>query len=125
MTQKRIPWVAWLALAAALLLGGLIAAAAFGTAKPDPTSIIISQSTEGEAWPFTFTEGRLECIHPASVIITDTATNTTYSINGAADAQAASAGWADVRPVWRDTGISYAPKVDISSVIDKGLALCK
>ncbi|GGK11785.1 hypothetical protein GCM10008955_01270 [Deinococcus malanensis] len=126
LKPKKSP-VPWLALAAALFLLALIAVAAFSTRKPqaEASEGMVSAATMGANWPFTFSEGRLRCEPPGAVVIQDTASGKTYSLNGTADVRAAEEGWQDARSVWKDApDPSSGPKVSIAEVTAQGLALC-
>lgn len=101
---------------------------------------VISEKDYGEKWPFTVGKGELACRNNAVTLAVD---GTTYAINGAASAQ----GYKDITPIWREEphSLEYAKKVareekktlsevqeqmgimrvNISPVLNAGLALCE
>lgn len=79
----------------------------------------------GDRWPFTVESGVLECGRSGVTdAVTFTSGGTTYSLNGTADTFASSKGWADVGPIWRDNPAGPGPKVDLSPLVTRGMALC-
>lgn len=81
---------------------------------PDPR-VEISRAQYGTAWPFTVYEGTLVCIPvgPLSEVIFE-ANGKRYALNGTA---MYASKYADIEEIWA------TPKVPLSAIIDRGLAL--
>ncbi|MBX9936142.1 MAG: YebY family protein [Burkholderiaceae bacterium] len=103
------------AIFAIMSMTGIVAAAQSG-------KIEISRSQMGKDWPFTVDKGTLRC---ASSMVTFEANGTIYAINGTASSRAASMGWRDVSPIWKENMEIPGTKIGIGSVTNKGLELCK
>lgn len=70
-------------------------------------------------WPFTVDAGTLRCEDQA--VTFTPAGGTRYAVNGTAK----SSGYPSITPIWADdTNLGNGLKVDISEVLDQGLALC-
>ena len=82
---------------------------------------LIKKEDFGDAWPFKVDEGRLECINSAVIFHTE---GKTYAVNGMASGQGK---YRDIEEIWLydpsfpDSGI----RINIGSIIDAGLELCK
>lgn len=83
-------------------------------------AVEISQAEYGDKWPFTVPSGRLECIPYSKVVFH--AGGVAYAVNGLAMSDKR---YRNIRPIWRDNPGVGGPKVNIGSVLDRGLALCK
>jgi len=112
-------------------------------------SVHITKEEYGEKWPFTVPAGTLTCEtllingKPRSIggsllgIVTFHTHNKTYAMNGLADARAASRGYRPLEEIWRanpDIARQYKEarikppdiiRVDFSSILKRGLALCR
>ncbi|HEY4755677.1 MAG TPA: DUF2511 domain-containing protein [Ignavibacteriaceae bacterium] len=94
------------------------------------TSIEVSQSQYGANWPFTVGKGLLGCInhgeHPYANIQVKSvyfkANGITYAVNGAATDQKIGV---DIDPIWKSNPSIPGTKINIGSIIDKGLSLCQ
>ena len=98
---------------------------------------IIKQGEFGDKWPFTVSEGLLECEGPS--VVTFRANGRTYAVNG----MALSRNFADVKPIWRydmkmieglakaldmtieETKRTNPIRISIGPIIDAGLTLCR
>jgi hypothetical protein len=104
----------------------LIVAAALGVTLSacggNPPGQAVSRATMGEAWPLTVESGTLRCEPPGAVVFT--AGGVEYAVNGLALGQAAQKGWRDIEEIWADNPDPMLPKMDISPLINAGLALC-
>ena len=94
-------------------------------AKPRPTRRPTGQENVDSAnlnpWPFTVQSGTLICINDG---VTFTAPDgAVYAINGTALTEGK---WRDIREsdIWADNPDAPGSKIDISEVIERGLALC-
>lgn len=84
----------------------------------------------GKDWPLTVAHGTLSCMYPVQgrrnlPALLITAGGITYGINGTADAHAATYGWRDIRPIWRDNPAIPGTKIPIAALLNRGAALCK
>lgn len=102
--------------------GGATSEGASGLADNEQ---LVRAADYGEDWPLTVNSGVLRCDEPGAV--TFTSGGTTYWINGTAGNFADENGWLDVEPIWRDDPEDPDPafRVDISPLLDGGLALCE
>lgn len=83
----------------------------------------VSKDDLGEAWPFSVSEGVLDCEGSGGVgAVTFEANGTTYAVNGVAKDQGAGA---DIEEIWLDDPTIPGAKKSISPIIDRGLALCE
>lgn len=90
-------------------------------AAPEVTEVpewYISRDVMGDDWPFTVDDGSVACEGGA---VTFTSGDVTYAVNGTAKSQEAGA---DVMAIWADDPAVPGLKIDISEVINRGLALC-
>ena len=72
----------------------------------------------GDKWPLTVSEGILECKRPSRVIFRSK--GNAYAVNG----MAGSAGYANIRPIWRNNPDIPGTKINIGPLIRRGLTLC-
>lgn len=88
----------------------------------------ITEQQYGDKWPFTVSQGTLECIPPG--IITFHVNKKTYAVNGLASSR----GYTEIDKIWRDDPnkkispdqpSSLMTKVDLGPLIERGLELCK
>lgn len=100
-------------LLAALLLTPMMTLAA---------SAEVSLAKMKDAWPFTLDKGVLRC---ESSLVTFSANGKTYAVNGSAKTKGRTAGWTDVREIWKDNPAIPGTKISIGPMITKGLELCK
>ena len=120
-----------------VLLGGLLLLAACSTGSDNIRWEEVSRAELGDMWPFTMSAGSLGCMEPGAVVFSPENSETIYAVNGLADARAGLYDWRDMRPIWLDENLEDWPpeavawlresgggKVNISSVIDRGLDLC-
>jgi hypothetical protein len=87
--------------------------------------LLITQNQLGEQWPFTVSQGTLECIPPG--IVTFRVKNKTYAVNGLASSR----GYAKIDEIWREDPnkqgqwrVGLITKMDLANIIKKGLDLC-
>ena len=96
------------------------------TAANAQTSIsLIDQEQLGDAWPFTQPEMHLSCLPGKAVVVMDVDTAAMYPLNGPAKQQAQRHGMKPLEEIWRDNPEIVGAKISVSSVIERGLALCK
>ncbi|RKZ46300.1 MAG: hypothetical protein DRR16_29885 [Candidatus Parabeggiatoa sp. nov. 3] len=86
-------------------------------------ALILKQTEYGENWPFSVSEGVLECFPPG--IITFKVKDKTYAVNGLASSR----GYLKIDDIWRNTPTileqdTSNKKVELSPIINKGLELC-
>jgi hypothetical protein len=114
-----------------LVLAAIIALARLGDESEDSKSggqvaneaWIEPGNLTGE-WPFTVSGGTLRCDpRDSGGAVTFETGGTVYAVNGTALTLEAGE---DIRSsdIWRDSGDPIAPKIDLGSVIERGLALC-
>jgi len=86
--------------------------------------LILKQSEYGENWPFSVSEGVLECFPPG--IITFQVKDKTYAVNGLANSR----NYLKIDDIWRNApptleqDTTSTRKMELSPVINKGLELC-
>lgn len=87
--------------------------------------LLITQTELGDQWPFTVSQGILECIPPGIVIFH--VNNKIYAVNGLASSR----GYAKIDEIWREDPTKpgkwqagLITKVDLTNIIKKGLDLC-
>lgn len=87
--------------------------------------LLITQTQLGEQWPFTVSQGTLECIPPG--IVTFQVKNKIYAVNGLASSR----GYAEIDEIWREDPdkqgqlrVGLITKMDLTNIIKKGLDLC-
>jgi hypothetical protein len=84
---------------------------------------LITKDMFGDQWPFTVSEGELECLPPALV---------TFKVNGiiyAVNSLASSRGYQSINRIWKTdpnrlNEAGFPAKADISPIVHTGLALC-
>jgi hypothetical protein len=84
---------------------------------------LITKDMFGDQWPFTVSEGELECLPPALV---------TFKVNGiiyAVNSLASSRGYQSINRIWKTdpnrlNEAGFPAKVDILPVVHTGLSLC-
>ena len=87
--------------------------------------LLITQTELGEQWPFTVSQGILECIPPG--IVTFHANDKIYAVNGLASSR----GYAKIDEIWQEDPakqgkwqVGLITKMDLTNIIKKGLDLC-
>jgi len=80
----------------------------------------ISNATFQGEWMLTVDSGELLCEAPNTVIFI-APDGTKYAVNGTAKSR----GYTDIQPIWKDNPQIPGTKVNIGSLIDEGLKLCK
>jgi len=80
-------------------------------------AIPISRADYGDAWPLTVDSGTLTC-EPGHAVVFRAPDGKEYGVNGAAGDRP------DIGPIWADDPTGIAPKLDLSPLIEAGLALC-
>lgn len=84
-------------------------------------SVKVTQSEYGDRWPFTVTEGELDCLNRADVVLR--VNGEVYAINGTARNKTAE--YKDLGEIWRDQPDHSEGKVPIpSEMIERGRAIC-
>lgn len=82
------------------------------------SGVTITQKEYGDKWPFTVSEGKLECRGSDQVVFT--ANGTTYAVNGTAQVTKK---YRHIREIWRDDPSLPGAKIDIGIIIERGLEL--
>ena len=104
---------------------GIVALLVLSLYAPPPTptaSETIASAEYGDRWPLTVESGRVECRGWASVVFHTG--GKTYAVNGLA---LSLTDYPDIREIWRDDpddAYGQGLKIDISPILDRGLALC-
>jgi hypothetical protein len=87
--------------------------------------LLITQNQLGDQWPFTVSQGMLECIPPG--IVTFRVKDKIYAVNGLASSR----GYAKIDEIWREDPdkqgqwqVGLITKMDLANIIKKGLDLC-
>lgn len=80
----------------------------------------VSSTTFQGEWMLTVDSGELLCETPNTVIFI-APDGTKYAVNGIAKSR----GYADIQPIWKDNPQIPGTKINIGSLIDEGLKLCK
>jgi hypothetical protein len=89
--------------------------------------LLVTQEQYGDNWPFTVSQGYLECFPPG--IITFKVNEKAYAVNSLATSR----GYPKINAIWKDDpnlGVQSSnrqilTKVDITPIINMGLDLCK
>jgi hypothetical protein len=93
------------------------------TWTPRPTKAVLTAQEFGADWPFTVRSIEIWCTERREVVFR--AAGTIYALNGTAKGAAKKNGWEDdLRPIWRDDPAVAGLKVNLSPILDRGLALC-
>ena len=94
-------------------------------------SVQVSKIQFKERWPLTVNSGTISCDPvppvpgmPNVQLVTFTSNGRTYALNGIALGFAKRRGWLDIRAIWKDDPAIPGLKIDISPLINRGLALC-
>lgn len=103
---------------AALLATVAVAFAAFAASAQAGGAVFLSKRQYGKAWPLTVASGTVACSNNE---VTFTARGIRYAVNGTAMMRHRGA---DIRRIWRRDPVIPGARVDISPIIDRGLALC-
>lgn len=93
-------------------------------------SEVIDKASFDKEWPLTVDSGTLSCEQVPGVrsgqLVTFTTQGKTYAVNGTAKGHAKNRGWIEeIRPIWKDHPDVPGLKIPISSLIDRGLQLCR
>lgn len=78
-------------------------------------------TASGGEWPLTVDAGTVRCDPGNRLVFTPEGDETEYALNGLAKG----AGFADIRPIWKDDPQFEGLKVGIGDLIDYGLELCE
>lgn len=95
---------------------------------PDQDSSYVTAEKFGDKWPFTVSNGELQCLNTrrvGNVEVSDIVFTTggkTYALNGTAEG---SGKYLDVESIWRDDPDPWIPKISIGTMISEGQRLCK
>lgn len=81
--------------------------------------IQISKTEYGEDWPFTVPQGYLKCVGTGVVVFASGGAE--YALNGAAE----TGGYAPIEAIGKITNVPGAARINIWSILDRGLNLCK
>lgn len=106
-----------------LSVSALLAAAVFSAAASG--IVLINEKQFGADWPFTQPEMHLSCLPGKAVVVMDVDTAAMYPLNGPARQQTQRHGMKPLEEIWRDNPEIVGAKISVSSVIERGLALCK
>jgi|SRR6267143_4487554 len=81
----------------------------------------------GDRWPFTVSEGIIECtpFRESLHVLTFTSGGQTYGLNGTARNLAREKGNAEITVIWKDDPKNGGAKINIGPIIDKALSLCE
>ena len=86
----------------------------------------VTQSDFGSNWPLTVSNGTLSCSPLGDLgIVTFSANEKTYAVNGIAKGRAKQNGWRPIDEIWKANPTVPGTKINIGPLIDKGLSLCK
>ena len=88
--------------------------------------LLITQTELGDQWPFTVSQGILECIPPG--IVTFRVKDKVYAVNGLASSR----GYTKIDGIWQEDPkkqhgqwrVGLITKMDLTNIIKKGLDLC-
>ncbi len=87
--------------------------------------LLITQTELGDQWPFTVSQGTLECIPPG--IVTFRVNDKIYAVNGLASSR----GYTKIDEIWQEDPAKLGKwqaglitKMDLTNIIKKGLDLC-
>lgn len=87
--------------------------------------LLITQTELGDQWPFTVSQGTLECIPPC--IVTFRVNDKIYAVNGLASSR----GYTKIDEIWQEDSTKLGKwqaglitKMDLTNIIKKGLDLC-
>jgi hypothetical protein len=118
LRTKTLPYKLVILLGVALIAS--IARAVAGTAT-------IRAADYGDRWPFTVSEGVIECtlFQENLHILTFASGGKTYGLNGTARNLAREKGYAEIAAIWKDDPKNTGTKINIGPVIDKALSLCE
>lgn len=97
------------------------------TATPAPPTIPPNRVTReqlGDAWPFTIEWVDLHCTARREVWFLGS-DGIRYALNGTARQRADENGWHEIQAIWRPNPNVAGLSIDISPVLERGLALCK
>ena len=81
--------------------------------------IPISETEYGKDWPFTVPQGYLKCVGTGVVVFASGGAE--YSLNSAAE----TGGYAPIEAIGKPTKVPGAARINIWSILDRGLDLCK
>ena len=86
----------------------------------------VSKTEFGKKWPLTVAEGIIKCIDGIYVVFT-AKNGKTYAVNGTALSKNTmkQRGWFDIMDIWKSDPELPGAKIDISSLLNSGLELCK
>ncbi len=98
---------------------GLFALLVFAALVSSPSREVITKAEYGDRWPLTVDRGTVECVGAGAVLF-HTA-GETFAVNGLA---LSTTDHADIREIWIDSPAYPSLKINLSPVIDRGLALC-
>lgn len=106
------------------------------TASPPPSATVVtrpagavSRAEFGDKWPLSVESGEMRCVNrtaPGYGQVVFISGGVTYAINGTARTAAAKNGWVDLStsPIWLNNPSIPGAKIDISPLLNRGLALC-
>lgn len=104
----------------------LLSIISFGINAQSVKSKKVSKSEFGKKWPLTANEGVIKCIDGIYVVFT-APDGKSYAVNGTALSKNTmkKRGWLDVWNIWKDDPELRGAKINISSLLNSGLVLCK
>lgn len=98
---------------------GLFALLVLAALFSSPSREVITKAEYGDRWPLTVDRGSVECVGVGAVLFH--ATGETFAVNGLA---LSAASYPPIDPIWRDDPSNPGLKINLSPIIDRGLALC-
>ena len=102
-----------------LIIGGLYMVSSSSSNNQSNRRTVSSADFPGE-WMLTVDKGELICKAPSTIVFI-APDGAQYAVNGTATSR----GYADIQPIWKDNPEIPGTKINIGSLISKGLELCK
>jgi hypothetical protein len=102
-----------------LIIGGLYMVSSSSSSKQSNRRTVSSADFPGE-WMLTVDKGELICKAPSTIVFI-APDGAQYAVNGTATSR----GYTDIQPIWKDNPEIPGTKINIGSLISKGLELCK
>ena len=80
----------------------------------------VRASDFGDAWPFTVSEGRVNCFKAGHTLTFAPSSAVSYALTGGARAD----GYADITPIWRDDPNIPGAKVNLQPITEAARKQC-
>ena len=98
---------------------GLFALLFLAALLGSPSREVITKAKYGDRWPLSVDRGTIECVGAGAVLFH--ADGNTYAVNGWATS---TTDYPDIREIWLDDPAKPGLKINIDSIISRGLSLC-